>query len=80
MSCAFDLKRQPSVFTWCHLDNNVKLCPTAALQEGGIVEWLETTLKNQNLICEEIRSRQNLGNSFFNSVRKILSFICCQKI
>ena len=37
-------------------------------------KYLGTTLKNQNFIQVEVRSRLKLGNACYHSVRKLLSF------
>ena len=36
-------------------------------------KYLETTLKNQNSIQEEIKGRRKSGNACYHSVRNILS-------
>ena len=37
------------------------------------VKYLETTLKNQNSVQEEIKSRRKSGNACYLSMRNILS-------
>ena len=44
-------------------------------------KYLETTLKNQNSIQEEIKSRLKLGNACYYSVQNLFSFpVCYPKI
>ena len=43
-------------------------------------KYLGTTLKNQNSIPEEIKSRLRSGNACYHSVQNILSLSCYPKI
>jgi hypothetical protein len=42
-------------------------------------KYLRTTISNQNLINEEIKSRSISGNTCYNSVQKLLSSLLLSK-
>ena len=42
-------------------------------------KYLGTTLKNQNFIQEEIKSRLKYGNAYYHSVQNLLSFSLLSK-
>ena len=59
---------------------NTELVTLMLLLQGGTVQYLGTTLRNQNSIQEEIKSRLKYGNTSYHSVQNLLSSICYPKI
>jgi hypothetical protein len=43
------------------------------------LKYLETTVKNQNCIFENIKGRLNSGNACYHTVQNILSFLLLSK-
>jgi hypothetical protein len=53
-------------------NHNIRIANTA-LENAATFTYLGTTITNQNLIHEGVKSRLNSGNAYYHSVPNILS-------
>jgi ribosomal protein S2 len=59
-------------------NHDVKIADTC-FENVAQFRYLGTTITNQNLIQEEIKSRLNSGNACCHSVQKFCLLVCCLK-